>query len=253
MVTSKNFLAKCFCIFICLVLNQVNAFNYLTYNATQDISQLINKEKIEIKNKQYLEDLEIAKKSQESALLTVCMLQARNFLYYNSNPVSSILKNTKYSKDQVFDRIVIELYNTCKKELEKSDFNRFLHPDKVLSYDDYLMSKLKLDESKFEVAPSFSPADHELLKIFYKGSLSKQKKAEQDESKKNIVNFSASTPIIENSFMDSIQEININVFKYVVYGLIMGVILGFVVTQLLAIIKKRRFNEIKAKDKKKKN
>jgi hypothetical protein len=223
------------------VINYSFAFNYMTYNSTQKIEDLLNYNKVEINNPSYLEDLEIYRKTKESTILTTCMLQVRNNLYYNNPQLKEIIKTTKFSKDKIFDKFVIELYNSCKEELvKKSDISQYLQPEKAVNADE-LLEKVQINPVKFNTEPTFSDSEKELLSIFYKGSLKKQTSALNDVHTEKV-EFSASIPELNQGILDSFLFPNVNIIKYLVIGLSSGIlsalIFYFLVIYIISKVKK---------------
>lgn len=231
------------------------SFNYLTYNSTQKIDDLLTYNKEEITNPKYLEDLEIYRKTKDSAILTTCMLQVRNSLYYNNNQLKEVLKNTNLSKDKIFDKFVVELYNSCKQELiKKPDVTHYLQPERAMSADD-LLEKMTVDPAKLLTDPVFTDSEKELLSIFYKGSLKKQASS-VNSSDSNKVEFSASIPELNEGVLYSILNLNANILKYLAIGLISGVlsalILYYLTIFLISKIKKGLSEVVPTKDGKRK-
>lgn len=212
------------------VISHTLTFNFLNFNSTQEIKELLKYSKVEVTDPRYLEDLSLIEKEKESSLLTVCMIQVRNCLYYKHPQINSILnKASSSNKEKYFDKILLEFFYSCKDYFNsgKVDLNTYMNSEKILVANEVL-SILKIDEKKFNENIVFSDIEKELLKVFFNGSYSKQEREREDKEKEMVDFYNNSEDISqESSIFRGIPNFNIHAVKYIIYGIISGVCLSF--------------------------
>jgi len=240
-----------FIVFSFTVFSYSFSFNFMTYDPTVEITSQLNYDRQPITKKEYLDDLETFRKSEESTIFTICMLQVRNSLYANNLEVKNLLQQTKFNKEKIFDRAALELFYSCKQYLQKkNDVSIYLNPNQITTFNEELLENMKLEKDIFSKEPTFTEIEKEILSVFYNGSLSKQKKDKENASVKKI-DFSASTPVLYNSFLERILDVNIFAVKYFSVGIVFGAVIGIVLAIMLSYIK-RKYLSSSLKDKEKK-
>jgi len=232
--------------FFCLCLSTVLNFNFLTYDKSQNIQQLLLFDPIELNDKYYNDVLLITQEMEESKA-TACMILVRNNLYAVNEPLQIVLKETKFNKEDVFDRAILNMFIKCKLKITDKIIKDIFTLDNVtlihnanrgvdLSIDKELLTNTK---------PVFSTQERELLKMIYGNVENKEEASSNTESKEQ-------TQMINDSiYLEFIRELTLNKVKFIFIGLIAGLLLSLILSfTLTKLIKSSISKEVKDKDKK---
>jgi Fe2+ transport system protein B len=247
-------------------------FNYLTYKKTDDIKQLLIFDPVELGD-EYKEDLDLIDKVKEDEKKTTCMILVRNNIFYVNEDLKQILKSTKFNKADVFDRAILDMYNTCILKITQKIVNDFFltNNPKVLDTTDvgidFSFNSDKLINSK----PIFAPYEKELIKMLYG---EEQNTYEEEEEKKEKKEKVKEEKLVEpekieekkteqikkdNDYIEKITEqakvmpeensfiISYGKMKYILYGFFFGIIFALFLIYIFGLLKGKNEKEIKDK------
>ncbi len=235
--------AYCLLLSLCTVFN----FNFLTYDKSQNIQELLLFTPVELSDKYYNDVLLISQEMEESKT-TACMILVRNNLYIVNEPLQSILAETKFNKEEVFDRVILNMFTKCKLKITDKIIKSIFKPENInLIHNANRGVDLSIDtEHLIKNKPVFSQQEREVLKMIY-GEI-------ETKSQENNTEVKEQTTVFNDSiYLEFIREFTLNKAKFMFIGLIAGFILCFIISlSLTKLIRSSNNKEVKDKDKDKK-
>lgn len=255
-------------LFLFFLLSFSLQFNYLTYKRTDDIKQLLIFDPVELGD-EYKEDLELIDKVKEDEKKTTCMILVRNNIFYVNEDLKQILKSTKFNKADVFDRAILDMYNTCILKITQKIVNDFFltNNPKVLDTTDvgidFSFNSDKLINSK----PIFAPYEKELIKMLYgeeQDTYEEEKKEDKVKEEKVVETEEKEEKKTEqikvnNKYIEKLTEqkqtktkpeensfiISYGKMKYILYGFFFGIIFALFLIYIFGLLKRKNEKEIK--------
>jgi len=239
-----------------LLLSLTFQFNYLTYKKTDDIKKLLNYNPVELGD-EYKEDLELIDKVKEDEKKTICMILVRNNIFYVNEDLKQIMKSTKFKKEDVFDRAILDMYNICILKITQTIVNDFFlsnNPKVLDSVDvgiDFSFNSDKLINSK----PIFAPYEKDLIKMLYgeekevyeedKEDIKEERKEDIKQQVKNEETKEETKEDIKEKKKDLKEDVNesLNISKgkmtYIFYGFFFGIFFALILIFLSEFFKKK--------------
>ena len=210
--------------------SNVLSFNYLTYDISQNIQELINFPEVDLEGR-YSNDIKLMAEADSEEKIATCMLLIRNNLFVVNEDIQTILKETKFNKNEVFDRALIDMYNNCIDKISPSIINDIYNTEKAQEiHNPNRGIDFKLDTEKLiKTKPLFSSIDKEILKILY------------DEKDISNTTESVSMENVENNvIVEFFNELTFNKIKFMFMGFVAGVILFLLLNFSYKIISKTK-------------
>ncbi len=114
-----------------------------------------------------MKDLDYIKNVEKSGILTACMVLARNNLAGNNSDIKLTIKNTKFEKVKVLDKILVTMIKNCLENLHSSEVNEILSTNNVNQFNMPQEKLLTFNAQNLETDPVFDSQEFSLLKTIY--------------------------------------------------------------------------------------
>lgn len=204
------------------------AFNYITHNFSDAIDT--NAALPTDLKESYQNDIDFIRKIETDSKKISCMALIRNNLFSENKEVEEILETTTFDKVDVFDRIVLSMFDHCEKNMNftVSEFN--LTPDEIGKHNPEMDQFIQFDkDSILKNPPNFTQNERELLNFIYSIKVKTEKGKSMREHSDDL-EFSDDDNLIKNLVIEK-DPISLKHFGVgVAFGFIFALIIKLVVS-----------------------